>query len=58
MNIYETCYNLINQYIFGSSLVSGSHEDLIAILLSSIATIFLFSLPFLIVWKVIKLIMG
>ena len=58
MNIYQTCYDLINQYIFNMTLQSGTHQDLIAVMLSTIATVFLFALPFLVVWKVIKLIMG
>lgn len=57
INIYQTIYNLINTYIFGNiELVSGSNEELITMLLSSFATILLFALPFVAVYKIIKMI--
>lgn len=58
MNIYENCYNLINQYIYGNSIVAGSWEEMTAVVLSTIGVIFLFSIPYIIVYKAICLIMG
>lgn len=57
MNIYQDCFDLIHQYIFGGAELTAN-MDLICVALSSFACIFVFSLPFLIVWKVIKLICG
>lgn len=58
MNIYQNCYNLINEYLYGSSIVAGSWEELTAVLLATIGTVFLFSIPFIIVYKTICLIIG
>lgn len=58
MNIYQDVYNIITTYLFGGNVVIGSNQELITIALSSIATIFVFSLPFVVVLKLIKLIMG
>lgn len=55
MSIYLTCYDLINEFIFGGEVLLGTYTDLVCILLSSIACIFCFSLPFIIVWRAIKL---
>lgn len=57
IDIYANIYDLITTYIFGGVLDS-SNEELITICLSSIACIFVFALPFLVIWKVIKLIMN
>ena len=58
MNIYQTFYDLIVNHIFGGSVVVGSHQELVCILVSTIACIFIIAIPFLVVWKVIKIIMG
>lgn len=58
MSIYQEIYNLINTYIFGGLITAGSHQELVAILLSSAACIFIFALPFTIVLKIIKMIVG
>lgn len=58
MNIYQDVYNIITTYLFGGSVPVGSNQELITIALSSIATIFVFALPFVVVLKLIKLIMG
>lgn len=54
MNIYQSCYDLINTYIYGGQIVQGSYMELVAILTATTATLFLFALPFTIVWKLIK----
>lgn len=58
MNIYQSIYDLINQYIFGNSIVANSVQDLATTLIALTACIFTFSIPFLIVWKIIKTILG
>ena len=57
-SVYDTIYNLVETYIFGGSIERGSHQDLTATILSSIVCVLVFALPFLIIWKVIKVIMG
>lgn len=58
MNVYQSFYDLLNTYVFGGSIVAGSYEDLVTIFFSMTCTLFLVSLPFLIVWFLIKLITG
>lgn len=58
MNIYQTCYDLVNTYIYGGSVIEGSYMELVAIAVSTCACLFVFSLPFIIVWRVIKFIAG
>lgn len=53
MSIYNALYNLINEYIFGNAIVAGSPEELATTLLSLAGCIFVFSLPFVVVWKLI-----
>lgn len=57
MNIYNDIYSIIQQYIFGGAELTA-HMDLVAVTLSTIASVFVFALPFLIVWNVIKMMMG
>lgn len=54
MSIYQTIYDLIETYIF-TSVEVGTYQELICIALSSCACIFLIALPFLIVWRIIRL---
>lgn len=56
MNIYQGLYDLINQYVFNNTIVVGTHQDLVCIMLSTIGWVFLTLLPFLIVWRFIKMI--
>ena len=58
MSIYANILELINTYVFGGSIVSGSYEELVSIILATAAVVFLVALPFTVVWKFIKLIMG
>lgn len=57
MNIYNDIYQIIQQYIFGGAELTAN-MDLVAITLSTIGCVFVFAIPFLVVWKVINLIMG
>lgn len=58
MNIFQSLYDTLNTYVFGNSIVANSVQDLATTLISLIGTIFLVSIPFLVVWKIIKVIMG
>lgn len=57
VNIYQNCYELIHNYIFGGATLT-SNTELITIALASAASIFCFAVPFMVVWKVIKMIVG
>lgn len=58
MNIYQTCYDLLNTYVFGGTIEPSSNQELIAILVCTIATLFIIAVPFVIVLKVIRWITG
>ena len=51
--IYNEIYNLISNLLFAGSL--DPYEDLICILVSSFAVLFMISIPFILVFKVIKM---
>lgn len=57
MNLYQNLYDLINTYIYNNTIIEGSWEELTTILLSTIGCIFLIALPFLLVWKIIKVVL-
>lgn len=58
-DIYGSIWFLINDYIFGGiQLAAGTAEYLTCTLLATCASVFVFALPFMIVWKVAKLILG
>lgn len=57
MNIYQDIFDIVKQYIFGNVELTA-HMDLVAITLSTIGCIFVFALPFVIVWRLIKILMG
>lgn len=58
MSIYQSIYDLINTYIFGGLIETGTYTELVTILLSTTACIFVFAIPFIIVWKVITFVTG
>lgn len=55
MSIYEQIYNLIQNYIYGNIVVVGSYQELVLVLLSTIACIFLMALPFIVVYRIIRM---
>lgn len=55
--MYQALYELISNGIFDSTSLSG-YQDLVTTLLATIGSVFIVSIPFLVVWKVIKLIVG
>ena len=57
VSIYWSIYDTIVDYIFGGIELMNSETTLITILLSSLASIFVFALPFIVCWKLIKMLM-
>ena len=57
MSIYQSCFDLIHTYIYGGVELT-SDMNLVATLIATIACIFCFALPFLVVWLIIKLIIS
>ena len=53
-NIYQAFYTLLQDYIFGGTVVVGSYEDLVCIIVSTIAALVLVAFPFIIVWRIIR----
>lgn len=54
--IYQNLYNLVVTYIFGTDLVVvGSWYELVSILIASVGSLFVMALPFILVWRIIKL---
>lgn len=58
MNYYNELFTMINNYIFGGTLTSGTAEYLVASLFSLCACMFCVALPFIIVWCVIRLVIS
>lgn len=58
MNIYQTLYELVNTYIFGGTVAPETYQELVAIAVSTLGCLFVFALPFVLVWRVIKLLGG
>lgn len=54
-NIYQTLFDLLNTYIFGGTVVGGTYQELVCILVSVIACLFCMSLPFIVVKKIIDI---
>lgn len=51
--IYDEIYNLISNMLFAGSI--EPYEDLICIIVSTCAVLFLVSIPFILVFKIIKM---
>lgn len=58
INIYDTLYTLVNNTIFGGSIAIGSYPDMIATVIATLGVCFIIAVPFMVLWKVIKLIVG
>lgn len=56
MGIYQNLYDLIVQYVYGKSVPPDG--ELIATLIATAGSLFVVALPFLVVWKIIKMIGG
>lgn len=55
MNIYQDLYHLIEVYIYDGNL--EGFNELVCTLVATCGCLFLIALPFMIVWKVVKLIL-
>lgn len=58
MNIYQTLFDIINTYIFGDTIVSGTYQELVAIICAVSGCLFVFWLPFKICQRCIETIFG
>lgn len=56
--MYFSLYSLLQQYIYGLDVVLTEHMDLTLTLLATICCLFLVSLPFLVVYKLISWVAG
>lgn len=54
MNIYQSLYDLLNQYVFNDSVVVGSYQELVLTLVCTFGWVLCVSLPFIAVYKFIK----
>lgn len=52
--MYYTLYNLLCQYIYGAGAELTEHMELTLTLLSTLGSLFVVTLPFLIVYLVIR----
>lgn len=57
MGIYQELFNIIHQYIYGGVELTA-HMDLICVLCATMGSIFIISIPFIVVYLVIKFITG
>lgn len=57
MSIYQGLYDLVHQYVYGGLQLTTDME-LVATLISTMGCVFLVALPFAVVWKIIKMIVG
>lgn len=55
--MYQQCYDLIQQYIF-NGITPTAHTELVSTFLATVGVIALVALPFSIVFKIIKMIIG
>lgn len=64
MNLYQTAYDLIVQYVFAgqgvdeAGILIDQMQHLVAVLSSTIAWVFLVALPFVVVRKIINFLTG
>lgn len=56
MNIYQTLFDLVNTYIFGSTVAVGSYQELVCILVSVVGCLAVFAIPFYVIYRAIRLI--
>lgn len=57
MSVYQSCFDLIHTYIYGGVTLT-SDMSLICTLLSTIACVFVFAVPFIIVWRFVSMFTG
>lgn len=55
VSVYQSCFDLIHTYIYGGVTLT-SDMNLVCTLIATLACLFVFALPFIIVYKVISFI--
>lgn len=53
-NIYQTCYDLINTYLYGGSVVVNTYNDLVCITLATLSCVLVYAFPFIVVFAFLK----
>lgn len=56
MPLYPTLYALLQQYIYGADAVLTSDMTLTLTVLATAGSLFVVSLPFVLVWRIIRVI--
>lgn len=56
--VYQSLYQLLETYVFGNAVEVGGNAELVCMLAATAGCVFVVSIPFMLVWKIIKLIMG
>lgn len=56
--VYQNLYELIDKFIFNFTASTNANADLVCTLVATLGSIFLIALPFMVVWKVAKMIIG
>ena len=57
-SMYFVLYNLLQQYIYGLDVALTPDMQLTLTLLSTIGSLFVALLPFFVVWRIIRVIVG
>ena len=53
-NIYGSCYDLVNTYVYGGTVTEGTYQDLVCISVATFLCLFIVALPFLAVFGFLK----
>lgn len=56
--MYYQLYSLLSQYIYGIDAVLTEFQELTLTILATCGSLFVVAIPFVLVWRVIKLIAG
>lgn len=54
MPLYSTLYSLLQQYIYGADAVLTADMSLTLTVLATAGSLFVVSLPFVLVWRIIR----
>lgn len=55
INLYQNLYDLLNTYVYSGMADTEPYIDLVCILCATLGTLFLIALPFLVVWRTIRI---
>lgn len=58
MSVYDSIYDLLNQYIFSGNIIPSSVQDSSCSLVATALCLFVVAIPFIMVWRLIKLLGG